>query len=94
MGRGEEAETFYLQVIREDVERLYGAATSLALIYWQERNDPERALEYINLAAGVKPTADIFTLKGTLREQLGLKEQAREAYQRAEELKSQPSSRQ
>jgi tetratricopeptide (TPR) repeat protein len=92
-GRSEEAETYYLQVIREDVERLYGAATSLALIYWQERKDLKRALEFVNLASTVKPTADIFTLKGTLCEQLGLKEQAREAYRRAEEIQNQGSGR-
>lgn len=92
-GRSEEAETYYLQVIREDAERLYGAATSLALIYWQERKDPKRALEFVNLAAAVKPTADIFTLKGTICEELGLKDQAREAFLRAEELQNQGSSR-
>jgi len=92
-GRSEEAITYYLQAIREDVEHLYGAATSLALIYWQERKDPERALEFVNLAAAVKPTVDIFTLKGTLCEQLGLKDQAREAYRKAGEIQNQGSSR-
>jgi|GEM_PF-2694482 tetratricopeptide (TPR) repeat protein len=91
-GRSEEAETYYLQVIHEDAERIYGAATSLALIYWQERKNPKRALEFVNLAAAVKPTADIFTLKGTICEQLGLKDQAWEAYRKAEEIKVQDSS--
>jgi len=92
-GRSEEAETYYLQVIREDVERLYSAATSLALIYWQERKDLERALELVNLASTVKPTVDIFTLKGTICEELGLEDQAREAFLRAEELQNQSPSR-
>lgn len=91
MGRNEEAVSYYQNVIREDISHLYAAATSLALIYWQERKDPKKALNYVNLAGAVNPTAEIFSLKGAICEELGLKEESREAYRLAAELESSKS---
>jgi tetratricopeptide (TPR) repeat protein len=91
MGRNEEAVSYYQNVIREDISHLYAAATSLALIYWQELKDPKKALNYVNLAGAVNPTAEIFSLKGAICEELGLKEESREAYRLAAELESSKS---
>ncbi len=85
------AVSYYQKVILEDISHLYAAATSLALVYWQDRKDPKKALNYVNLAGAVNPTAEIFTLKGAICEELGLKEESREAYRLAAELESSKS---
>ena len=86
-GKPDQAIAYYAEVIREDAEHLSAAALSLALIYWNERKEPQKALEYAELATRVKPTADSYMLKGAICEELGLKDQARESYRVAESLK-------
>ena len=48
--------------------------------------ESQKALEYAELASRVKPSADAYMLKGAISEELGLKDQAREAYRVAESL--------
>ncbi|MBW7996509.1 MAG: tetratricopeptide repeat protein [Candidatus Glassbacteria bacterium] len=85
-GRSDEAVEHYKRVITENVEQLYGASLSLALIYWRDRQQPERALDFVSVANRVKPTVDTYSLMGRLLEELGRNEQARRAYRMADSL--------
>ena len=85
-GRREEAIPHYQQVIRENAEQIYAAAVSLALIYWQDQKQPAKAIDYLGIAGRVNPTADVFSMMGTIFEEMGKKDGARAAYRMADSL--------
>jgi tetratricopeptide (TPR) repeat protein len=85
-GRTDEAMEHYKHLITENVEQLYAASLSLALIYWRDKQQPERALDFVSVANRVQPTADTYTLTGRLLEELGHSDQARHAYRVADSL--------
>ncbi len=87
-GRTDEAVEHYKRLITENVEQLYAASLSLAMIYWQDKRQPERALDFVAVANRVRPTADTYSLMGRLLEELGRGEQARHAYRLADSLAS------
>ncbi len=91
-GRSEEAVGHYRNLIREDINHLYASAMSLALIHWRDLHQPAEALNYLNLLGAIYPTADVFTLKGQVLEELGKRDEAHQAYRRAAELAGRPAA--
>ena len=85
-GRTDEAVEHYKHVITQNVEQLYAASLSLALIYWQDKQQPQRALDCVAVANRVQPTADTYSLMGRILEELGRNEQAHHAYRLADSL--------
>ncbi len=85
-GATDEAVEHYKHLITENVEQIYAASLSLALIYWRDKQQPERALDFVSVAHRVQPTVDTYSLMGHLLEELGRTDQARHAWRVADSL--------